>query len=174
MSKTSKARIVFWSRLISWLAIGCGIPVGTFAHTFGLFSEKTTVYDELGNVVMKTSISLNGWGIISALLIGSFLAEIVKEVADASTGYSFVKQCYVGVSKTMPLIIAFAILYFLQGVIDQVMFCLAVIILCKLISTPVNPLPKWKFDKLGKEDYSTAIETLTSFIKSRIRGEGSS
>jgi hypothetical protein len=45
------------------------------------------------------------------------------------------------------------------------MFCLITIIICKLISTPLNPLPKWKYEKLGKEDYASITEALTNFVK---------
>lgn len=173
MTETSKNRMIFWSRLISWLAIGCGVPIGTFAYKFGLFKNTITIYDELGNVVVQGNLSLNGWGIISCILIGSFIMNVIKEVADANTGYSLTKQCYMGIVQAMPLIIAFAVTYFLKGVVDEVMFCLAVLILCKLISTPINPLPKWKYDKLGKEDYSTVVNALTDFVKSHLKGGGS-
>lgn len=173
MKETTKHRLVFWIRLVSWIAIGCVIPIVIFAHEFGLFVKVTVVYDELGNVVSKTNSTLNGWGIVSVLLIGSFLSSILKDVAEASSpGYSLIKQCYMGLSKTMPLIIAFAVCYFLSGVLDQAMYCLIVLIICKLLSTPINPLPKWKYEKLGNEDYSTFIEHLTDFVKKHSKESG--
>ena len=173
MSQIAKNRTIFWTRLLSWLAIGCGAPIGVFAYKFGLFTKTVIEYDELGNTVTQTSIAINGWGIVSILLIGSFVSAILKDIADAHTGYSLIKQCQVGLCKTMPLIIAFAVLYFLSGVIEQVMFCLIVLIICKLISTPLNPLPKWKFEKQGKEDYSTISEALTELVKSHVKRGGS-
>ena len=161
----TKSRILFWTRLISWLSIGCGIPIGVFAHKFGLFTKHVVEYDELGNIVSQPDISLNGWGIISILLIGSFISTIVKEIADSYTGYSLVKQCYIGFCKTMPFIIAFAILYFLKNIIEQTMFCLGIIVVCRLVSIPLNPLPKWRCEKQGVEDYSTLSENLTKIVK---------
>lgn len=173
MSETVKNRIIFWTRLVSWIVVGCAAPIGTFAYKFGLFTRHTVEYDELGNIVSQTDVSLNGWGIISVLLVGSFISAIVKELADSCTGYSMLKQCYMGICKTMPLIIAFAMIYFLSGVLEQLMFCLMVLIICKLASIPLNPLPKWKFEKKGKEDYSTLAEALTGFVKKYTkRGEG--
>lgn len=170
MQETTKSRIVFTIRLISWILIGCVLPISVFAYKFGLFREYTLVVDELGNVVSKTNPSLNGWGIISCLLVGSFISAIVKDISDAYVGYSLAKQCYKGICSTMPLIIAFAVCYFLKGVLDQVMFCLIILILCKLVSTPINPLPKWKYEKRGSEDYSTLFEAFTAFIRNHRLG----
>lgn len=99
--------------------------------------------------------------------------SVLKEVVDAQQGYSLTKQCWVGLRKTMPLIVALAILYFLNGVIEQVIFCLIIVIICRLIATPINPLPKWKYEKQGKEEYTAASEALTNFVKNSLkRGEG--
>lgn len=171
MSEMLKKRLIFWARLLSWIAVGCGLPIGVFTYKFGLFKDVTVQYDALGNVISRTSYMPNGWGIVSILLIGSFISSILKEVVEASgSGYTLTKQVYSGLSKTMPLVIAFGVCYFLNGVLDRVMFCLAVLILCRLVSIPLNPLPKWKYEKLGKEDYSTVSEALTKFVKSHIGG----
>ena len=72
----------------------------------------------------------------------------------------------------MPLIIAFTVLYFLNEVMSQVMFCLIVLILCRLASIPLNPLPKWRYEKQGKEDYTEMSEALTKFVKQHVKGGG--
>lgn len=172
MSELSKKRTIFIVRLVSWILIGCVAPIIFFAIKFGLFREVTVVQDELGNIVSRNDFSLNGWGIVSVLLVGSFISNILKEVSDAFVGYSLLKQCYKGLCSTMPLIIAFAVCYFLNGVLEQVMLCLIVLILCKLISTPINPLPKWKYEKRGAEDYSTMFEHFTKFVKNYKSGGG--
>lgn len=167
MTQLSKDRIIFTTRLIGWIVIGCVTPIVFFAIKFGLFKEVSVIQDELGNVITKVNPTLNGWGIVSCVLIGSFISNILKEVSEAFVGYSFIKQCYKGICSTMPLIIAFTVCYFLKGVLDQVMLCLIVIIICKLIATPINPLPKWKYEKQGKEDYSTMFESFTKIVKER-------
>ena len=174
MTITAKNRTIFITRLISWLLVGCVAPIVFFATEFGLFEDSAIVKDELGNVIARTNYSLNGWGIVSCVLVGSFISNILKDVADAHTGYSLVKQCYKGICSTMPLIIAFSVCYFLNGVLEQVMTCLIVIIFCKLISTPINPLPKWKYEKQGSEDYSTMFENLTKFVKEHYKSGGGS
>ena len=169
MSQIMKNRIIFWVRLFSWLGIGCAAPIAVFATKFGLFDTNDVIYDELGNAIVVPDVSLNGWGIISCILVGTFISSIFKELADSCTGYSLLKQCYVGFCKTIPLIIAYAVTYFLRNALDQVMFCLIIIIICKLVSTPLNPLPKWKYEKLGKENYSTVTEILTDFVKTHVK-----
>lgn len=172
MTTVAKNRTIFWTRLVSWIGVGCVTPISVFAAKFGLFTKTTVEYDELGNAISQTDVSLNGWGIVSCILIGTFITSIIKELADAHVGYSLTKQCYIGLCKTMPLIVAFTVLYFLSGVIEHVMFCLIILILCKLVSTPLNPLPKWKYEKKGEEDYTTVTEALTEFVKSHLKRGG--
>lgn len=165
-------RAVFWTRMAGWFGVGCVTPICVFAAKFGLF-KTTPTYDALGNTVSDVNVSLNGWGIIACILIGSYLVNIIQEVADAHTGYSLVKQCYMGVAKTIPLIIAYVVCYFLSGVMAQTMYCLAWLIICKLAATPLNPLPKWKYEKKGVEDYSDALKVLTGLVKTLKKGSKS-
>lgn len=169
LSEKSKYRIVFWIRMVLWTAISCATPVVVFAYKFGLF-KSTPQYDSLGNVISNTNISLNGWGIVSCIIVGMFLISIIQEIADAYVGYSLIKQCYVGVSKLIPLVILYALCYFLSGAIGHLMYCLAVLIICKAIGIPLNPLPKWKYDKLGVEDYTDALKFLSNFVKNFKKG----
>lgn len=165
--KRSKA--IFWTRLAVWILIGCVVPIVVFAIKFGLFTVEPSA-DSMGNPIETTNISISGWGIIACLIVGKYLTYIVKEIADAYSGYSFAKQCWQGVVHTLPLAIAYAICYFLSGVVSQIMFCLAILTICKLISYPINPLPKWKYEKKGIEDYTELTEVLTNFVKNVVKG----
>lgn len=157
-------RAVFWTRMAGWFGIGCVTPITIFAIKFGLFKVTPTV-DALGNPTSDTSVSLNGWGIVACLLLGSYLANVLKEVAEAHAGYSLAKQCFKGIAGTIPLIIAYVVCYFLSGVMAQTMYCLACLIVCRLIAVPLNPLPKWKYEKKGVEDYTDALKYLTDIVK---------
>lgn len=163
-------RAVFWARMLGWFGIGCATPIAVFAAKFGLFKATPTT-DALGNVISDVNVSLNGWGIVACLILGSYLTNILREVADANEGYSLTKQCYDGIAKTMPLIILYVVCYFLSGVLSQAMYCLAWVIVCRLVSTPLNPLPKWKYEKKGVEDYNDALSYLTTLVKRRKDGE---
>jgi hypothetical protein len=165
-------RAVFWTRMTSWVGVSCITPIVVFATKFGLFEKEkyTPVYDELGNVINKTPPALNGWGIVSCIVIGFTILSILKEVAKAYTGYSLAKQVIVGITSAVPLVIALAVCYFLEGVIDNVKYCLIVLIITKIASAPLNPLPKWRFEKNGVENYDDFISTISKYITSRKEG----
>lgn len=171
MQPKTKSKILFWSRMTSWLGVGVAAPVATFATKFGLFSSQEPVVDALGNVVQQKGIALNGWGIVCCLLVGSYLMQILKEIMKANAGYSLTKQCYDGVVKIIPLVIAYGVCFFLNGVIGQIMYCLGVLIVCRLAAIPLNPMPKWRYEKTGVEDYSDLLSGLTDIVKKLRKGE---
>lgn len=152
--------------MIGWLGLNIAVPTSVFAIKFGLFNVERTTYDSLGNAVIKESVSLNGWGIVSCLLVGWTLIQILKEVSAAYTGYSLVKQTVQGIThQIIPLVMIYCICYFLNGVLTQVMFCIAILIVCKLGAIPLNPLPKWRYEKNGIEDYRDILSQAVQFIK---------
>lgn len=167
-----KALAVFWLRMFGWLLTGCGAPITTFAVKFGLFTKTgyEIVYDELGNPTSITTTALNGWGIVSCMLVGFTIIQILKEVVSAYTGYSLTKQILDGIlHKIIPLLIAFFICYFISGVVQQMMVCLGVVIVCQIVAIPLNPLPKWKYEKKGCEDYSDAMSSMVKMLKERFK-----
>lgn len=163
-----KELLVFWARMLGWLATGVGAPITTFAIKFGLFDKYgyTVTTDELGNVV-SSHIALNGWGIVSIILIAFAGISILNSIIDAyAAKYSFTKQCLIGIkNKIVPLAVAIGICYYLKGVIEQVIFCLTVIGISQLAAIPLNPMPKWKAKVKGEEDYSDIITGLKGFLK---------
>jgi hypothetical protein len=171
MSSNAKARLIFWLRMFGWTAAGVAAPTITFATKFGLFNVNSPTVDTLGNVVQSTSVSLNGWGIVCCLLLGSYVMQILKEVMHANSGYSLTKQCYDGIVKTVPYAIAYGVCFFLNGVISQIMFCLAVLIICRIVAIPLNPLPKWRYEKTGVEDYRDLLSGLTEIVKKLKKGD---
>lgn len=167
--KTSrKGLLIFWLRMLGWLATGVGAPIATFAIKFGLFDKSgySVVVDEMGNV-MSSNIALNGWGIVSCMLIGFTAISILKEVIDAySNKYSLAKQCLVGIkNKIVPITITIIVCIWLKGVLDQIVFCLTVIGISQIAAIPLNPLPEWKSRKKGIEDYSDLISGAAALIK---------
>lgn len=159
---------VFWGRLICWISASTVAPIAVFASKFGLFSEQhyEPMYDELGNVINATPPALNGWGIVSCMIIGLTITSILKEVVKAYSGYSLPKQVLTGiVNSVLPLVVCFGICYFLEGVLDSVKYCLIILIITKLIAIPLNPLPKWRYEKNGVENYDEFINTVIKHFK---------
>ena len=97
----TKNLVVFWIRMVSWVLTQTVAPITVFGIKFGLFKSAsvTTVTDELGNVVeTSTSISLNGWGIVSVFIVGWTVYQIINSVFDAmEAGYSMSKQVIEGI-----------------------------------------------------------------------------
>lgn len=166
-----KQKAIFWSRMLGWIAVACGIPITVFAVKFGLFKSSgyEIVVDDLGNVTVDTPTALNGWGIISCIIVAWTVIQILKEVRDAYTGYSFKKQCVDGILKVMPLIVTLIIFIFLRNTFDSAIYCLAVIIISRLIAIPLNPLPKWKYETKGVEDYQDGLSIIVKYIKSKMK-----
>lgn len=164
--------LVFWLRMIGYIGAGVAAPITTFSIKFGLFNtygyEK--VVDEMGNVT-GVHVALNGWGIVSVFIAGLFFINLIKEIIEAYSGYSFAKQCLVGIyKKILPLAIAIGVCYFLRGVIDQIIFCLTTLGICQIVAIPLDPLPKWSADH-GKESYEDLIARGIEMFKRRKGGK---
>ena len=168
MDTSNKKLLIFWIRLISWITFTSIVPITVFAIKFGLFKKSgyNIVYDDLGNVIQTSSKALNGWGILSCFIVGFMIMSIVKEVVKTYTGYSFVKQCLTGVVNSLiPLAIAFGLCYYLEGVLDNIQYCLVTLMITKVIAIPLNPLPKWRYEKNGVENYNDLLISAYEFLK---------
>ena len=170
-----KEKVIFWTRMAGWVLTGVIAPIVTFAIKFGLFTETgyTVSVDELGNVT-ATSTALNGWGIISILIVAFAVFQVVKEVIAAQDpGYSYPKQLLQGLkSRILPIAIVLGISYFLQGVMDQIVFCLVVLLISQAAALALNPLPEWRAKKNKDEDYSDIISGLAKAIKEHAKKRG--
>ena len=167
-----KSLILFWIRLIMWVGASCIAPIAVFSKKFGLFEEASyePVYDELGNVINGSPPALSGWGILSCVLVGFTALSILKEVSKAYVGYSFTKQIIKGICGAIPIAICFALCYFLEDNIETLKYCFSVLLITKLIAVPLNPLPKWRYDKCGVEDYNDFLKTMSGYLKSLRKG----
>ena len=166
-----KDLFIFWIRLLGWIIASAGLPIGVFAWKFGLFEEKayTPVYDEAGNLV-TTSLALNGWGIVSCLIIGWTLIQLVKEAYKSCQGYSFYKQVLYGLShRILPLAIMFLICYWLDGILYNILYCLGTLLVSQVLAIPLNPMPKYRKDVKGIEDYSDLYYNLSKLIAKNMK-----
>lgn len=174
VSSAKKKLLIFWLRMLGWVGTGVVAPITTFAIKFGLFDksgyEITT--DELGNVT-GTYIALNGWGIVSVCLIAFAVYEIINEVIKSrGPGYSYTKQILTGVlHRIIPMAIAIGVCFWLKGVLENVIFCLTVIGISQIGAITLNPLPKWRSEKLKEEDYSDVLTGLVKLVKERVKKE---
>lgn len=168
LSPNAKRLLIFWARMLGWVGAACIAPIVTFAIKFGLFNKDTVKTDSLGNVIESSSTSLNGWGIVSCVIVWFTISAVMKEIIAAYPGYSLTKQWLIGFRKTvLPLAIGFFICLFIRNAIQHLMFCLGVVGICQFIAIPLNPLPKWRYEKSGIEDYGTVASRVTDFVKRR-------
>ena len=172
MQSNLKSRMIFWLRMLGWLGTSCVAPISIFAIQFGLFDQSgyEVTVDELGNITSVAPTALNGWGIVSCIILFWAMVQVLRDVRDSYTGYSFKKQCIDGILKLMPLIVAFAICFFLRGALDDVIYCLSIIIISRLCSIPLNPLPKYKYESKGIENYEDGLSVIVKYVKSKMKG----
>lgn len=173
LSPKAKSLVIFWTRMLGWITMSCIIPIVTFSVKFGLFNKNVVKTDSLGNVIEAQSTSLNGWGIIACAIVGYTASVVIKEVITAYPQYSLAKQWLTGFRKTvLPLLIGFFICLFINNVVQHIMFCLGTLAVCQFIAIPLNPLPKWRYEKTGSEDYSSALNYLTEIVKKKKSEKG--
>lgn len=173
LSPNAKRLLIFWTRMLGWIVTSCVIPIVTFSVKFGLFNKTTVRTDSLGNVIETQSTSLNGWGIVACAVIGFTVSTILKEVITAYPQYSLAKQWLTGFRKiVLPLLIGFFVCLFINNVIQHIMFCLGTLAVCQFIAIPLNPLPKWRYEKSGTEDYASALSYLTEIVKNKKSEKG--
>ena len=168
LSPEAKRILIFWTRMLGWITFSCILPITTFAVRFGLFEKETIRTDSLGNVIESQSTSLNGWGIVACVVVGLTISSIVKNVIAAYPGYSLTKQWLHGFRKiVLPLLIGFFVCLFIHNVIQHLMFCLGTLAVCQFIAIPLNPLPKWSYEKAGVENYNSVLTYLTDTVKKK-------
>lgn len=173
LSPNAERLIIFWARLIGWIVFSCILPIMVFSAKFGLFKKMTIQYDSLGNVIGASSVSLNGWGLAACAIVGFTVSTILKEVIAAYPGYSLSKQCLTGFRKTvLPLAVGFFVCLFVHNVVEQLMFCFGTLAVCQAVAIPLNPLPKWRYEKTGIENYSSALTCLTDTVKKKTPEKG--
>ena len=171
-----KSLLIFWLRMLGWIGSGVVAPITTFAIKFGLFTETSynVTTDELGNVT-ATSVAINGWGILSVLIIVLTVKQILDYWIEAQgTGYAYSKQVLTGFKrKIIPLAILIGLTYWLNGVMQQLQFCLIVLAISQTASIAVDPFPAWVAKKKGVEDYNDVLTTSIKSLLNKVnKGKG--
>lgn len=74
------------------------------------------------------------------------------------SGYGMIKQVATSILSYLPLAFLWLILYALKDHISDVLNVIAIITICGVISSPINPLPKWAFEHNIQLSTTTAIK----------------
>lgn len=153
-----KEKRTFIIRAILWSLTACIAPLCFIGWRYEIF---TTV----------SRISFSGWGIISILVLFFFLMALVKYIKAGFVEYSMVKQVLNGVTKVLlPLAIVLCLCVAIRSKMDYFIQALSVILVCEAIAIPLNPFPKWIYEKTQGQ-YESMMDILVKKLDTKKREE---
>ena len=151
MNKEKKRNFII--RIALWTLFSCVIPVVFIGWRYSLFSKVS-------------SVSLSGWGLIAVVIIFAFLIVVVKYVKAGFVEWTMTKQVINGIMKVVvPLGTILAICISIRSNIDMFIQALSCTLLCEVIAIPINPFPKWVYEKSKGRFESTIDFIATKFYE---------
>lgn len=146
-------KATFWTRFVAWAILACVLPFSFIAYRFQLFKA-----------VSKVQIS--GWGIFAVLIVAVFAISVFRYIKLAlKTKYSLAIQCINGLCKIIiPLLVLYVVIYSIRSNLDLFLQALGCVILCEAAAIPVNPMPKWVYEKQKDVRAEDRKDTIDYFI----------
>lgn len=157
-------RAVFWIRFTLWTTFACVLPFLFIVLRFEIFSTIS-------------KMRIGGLGVIAIAILAFFVFTILRYIKLAlSAKYSLIGQIINGFCKIIiPLVAALLILNSIKSSIDVMMQALGCVISCEAIAIPLNPLPKWAYEKqkdVRADERKEAFDyLLDNFFKRKKDGE---
>lgn len=131
----SKEKGKFILRIFLWGLFACVIPVCFIGWRFDLFSKVS-------------GLKLSGWGLIAIVITFVFLYAIVKYIRAGFVEWTMLKQIINGiVSIVIPLGVLLALCVAMKNSLDVFIQALSCVLVSEIIAIPLNPFPKWVWDK---------------------------
>lgn len=138
----------FWIRAILWGLFACVGPVLFIGFRYDLFKGE------------NSSLRLSGWGLFAIVILIVFIYVLVKYINAGIVEHSMVKQVVMGIIKVLlPLIAIFAVIWCIRKNIDYFLQALGAVIICEAIAIPINPFPKWVYEK-SKGRFTSTVDYL--------------
>lgn len=159
-------KTVFWIRFVLWTLCACVLPFLFIVWRFELFRTVS-------------KFQIGGWGIIAVFIVGIFAIVLVKYIRLAlNSKYTMTGQILNGICKViLPLVILLAILICVRDSVETTIKVLGVVTFLELVAIPLNPLPKWVYEKQKDVKDSEKKETvdylLDSFFKRKQKNDES-
>lgn len=151
MNKEQKRNFII--RIILWALFSCVIPVAFIGWRYNLFSKVS-------------SVSLSGWGLIAVVIIFAFLIVVVKYVKAGFVEWTMTKQVINGVMKVLvPLGTILAICISIRSNIDMFIQAMSCTLVCEAVAIPINPFPKWVYEKSKGRFENTIDFIVTKFYE---------
>lgn len=153
-------RAVFWIRVALWSIFACILPFAFIAWRFELFYPVSKVH-------------IGGWGILAIVIVAVFIFSVVRYVRIAEgEKYSFAVQCLNGFCKViLPLLTLLVVLYSIRNNLNLFIQALGAVIICEAAAIPLNPLPKWAYDKQKDIKEGEIKSTIDYFIDKFFKGK---
>ena len=140
-----KEKRIFILRVIGWLTLSCILPVVFIGWRFKLFE---------GN----NSLQLSGWGLIAVIIIAVFLYTLVRYIRAGFTEWSMLKQIVNGIVRILlPLAAILAIVVSIRNSVETFIQALSCVLICEVISIPLNPFPEWIWKK-SKGKFESTVD----------------
>lgn len=154
---------LFWTRFVLWCIFACVLPFLFIAYRFDLF--KTV-----------SKISVSGWGIFALIIIFIFAFALMKYIKIGFKGkFSFSVQCLGGFFKIIvPLLCMYLFINSVKENINYFLQVLGCVIICETIAIPINPMPKWAYEKqkeVRAEDRKDTLEYIFSSVTEKKKEE---
>ena len=151
MNKEQKRNFII--RACLWTLFSCVIPVIFIGWRYSLFSKVS-------------SISLSGWGLIAVVIVFAFVIVVVKYIKAGFVEWNMLKQIINGIIKVvLPLGTMLAVCVSIRSNIDMFIQALSCTLLCEVIAIPINPFPKWVYEKSKGRFESTVDFIATKFYE---------
>lgn len=156
LTPEQKEKRIFIARVIGWVIFSCLLPVAFIVWRYDLFRKAGTV-------------QMSGWGLFAIVIIFVFIYVLVKYINAGFKGYSMTKQVLNGVTKVLiPLGALLALCVSIRNNADFFIQALGLVLICETIAIPVNPFPKWVYEKTeGQTD--NVVDVITQDVETKIK-----
>lgn len=134
-SEESNSKKVFAARVFAWALFSCAAPVCFIGWRYDLFKEAG-------------SLQLSGWGLFGVVIIVAFLYTVIKYIQAGFSEWSMTKQIINGVLKILlPIAAVLAVCIGIRSQLDYFIQSLCCVLICEAAAIPINPFPKWVYEK---------------------------
>lgn len=156
--KKIKERRIFIARIIAWILLSCVTPVVFIGWRYKLF-------DKAG------SLQLSGWGLIAIIIICVFLYTMVKYIRAGFTEWSMIRQIVDGIVKViLPLAALLAVVIGIRNSLETFIQALSCVLICEVISVPLNPFPEWVWKK-SKGRFESTVDYIADRFNQKEKEE---
>ena len=124
---------VFFARLMLYIILGLGLPIGFLAWRFELFNKVT-------------KISLSVWTLIAIITIVVFVLKLFNGIRKGMK-QGMLKQTIETICKvTIPLLIVTVTFDWMSSFSKEFVQFLIILIICETTGGVINPIPQWRFE----------------------------